>query len=555
MKPILFLAPYPEMVRLAKEVLSHYDDVEVRLGLLEEAARIALEAEKKGVEAFVSRGGTAMVIQHAGLATPVVEIPVSPYDMLNAIHKAKQYGRNIAVMGFNNIIGGVEDLGPMLDVNLLTFPINREEETESRLIEVLKARIDVLIDETGRVSTFNMAAEKITGLCSREILGHSIADVIPNIRLMEVLSQQKSELGHLQTLGNITILENRIPIIVRGRAVGAVATFQDVTKIQEYEQKIRSTLLAKGHVARYSFRDILGRSKGLLEAKEKAARFAKVDSTLMITGESGTGKEMFAQSIHVASLRNKGPFVAVNCAAIPDNLLESELFGYEGGAFTGARREGKLGLFTLAHEGTIFLDEIAEIPVDLQARLLRVLQEREVRPLGSDKVLPINVRVLAATNKNLRDEVNAGRFRADLYYRLSILNLRIPALRERKADIGLLSDHFLNKATLKLLKNLSFPKGALVKLQNYNWPGNIRELDNVMESLAVLFDSTLMTEDVLKVLDERETQISQDVTLREMQEKRIAETLEKCGGNKTLAATSLGISRTQLWRYLKRKNV
>jgi PAS domain S-box-containing protein len=617
-KPILLLAPYKEMVTLAEKVTAGAHDVEVRLGLLEQAVKIARDAEQMGVEAIISRGGTALAIQKANLTAPVVEIPVSPYDMLNALHRAKKFGKNVAVIGFDNIIRGVENLGPILDINIKIYHINNEEEANHYLEDVLKSKIDVLlggtiaedlaikhgiptvlletganaiefsinearkivavrrkekekteqvkailhyisegviaVDENGRVTTFNPAAERITGIRQTDILGKVITSVIENSKLIEVMKHGKPELGQLQTFGSTLGLTNRVPIMIKGKTVGAVATFEDVTKIQEYEEKIRSTLLAKGHIAKYSFSHILGRSKPLLEVKEKALKYAKVDSTILITGESGTGKEMFAQSIHTASRRNKGPFVAVNCAAIPENLLESELFGYEGGAFTGALKEGKKGLFTQAHGGTIFLDEVGEISFDLQARLLRVLQEREVRPLGSDKVIPIDVRVIAATNKNLLEEVNSGRFRRDLYYRLNILNLRIPTLRERKADIGLLCHEFIKKASFKLLKEIKFSNEALDELINYSWPGNIRELENVMERLAVLCETTVTKAQVREILEEHCHSITREgkSLLKEIEEDIILKTLEECQGNRTLTAKKLGISRTQLWRFLKK---
>jgi transcriptional regulator with PAS, ATPase and Fis domain len=276
----------------------------------------------------------------------------------------------------------------------------------------------------------------------------------------------------------------------------------------------------------------------------------------LITGESGTGKEMFAQSIHNLSERKNGPFVAVNCATIPENLLESELFGYEEGAFTGARKKGKAGLFTIAHKGTIFLDEITEMPPSLQARLLRIIQEKEVIPLGSEKIIPIDIRIIAATNKDLIAEVKKGNFRSDLYFRLSILNLKIPPLVARTGDISLLADHFTKIYSAKLNKNLKLTPKTFSLLEDYAWPGNIRELENIIERLCVISESRIRDEDLRAILTELYGQEeNSDRSIQQMTRAHIQATLAACNGNRSLTAKKLGISRSSLWRRLKTHRV
>ena len=235
--------------------------------------------------------------------------------------------------------------------------------------------------------------------------------------------------------------------MIKGYSHGAVATFQPIGAIQASEQKIRLTSHKRGLIAKNTLADIAGESDPIVQAKEQAKLYAQSDSTVIIVGETGTGKEIFAQAIHNASPRARGPFVAINCAALPENLLESELFGYEGGAFTGARKEGKPGLFELAHGGTIFLDEIGEMSLAVQARLLRILEEREVMRLGGDRVIPVDVRVIAATNKDLFHKVTQKSFRQDLFYRLCVLQLRLPPLRERLEDIPHLLERFFKSWT------------------------------------------------------------------------------------------------------------
>ncbi|MGI6424651.1 MAG: sigma-54 interaction domain-containing protein [Tepidanaerobacteraceae bacterium] len=250
---------------------------------------------------------------------------------------------------------------------------------------------------------------------------------------------------------------------------------------------MRRELYLKGHVAQHTFEDIITCSSIMEKAISEARQFAQAEAAVVITGETGTGKELFAQSIHNTSQRKGGHFVAVNCAAVPENLLESELFGYEEGAFTGARRGGKKGLFELAHDGTIFLDEIGELPLKLQARLLRVLQEKAVIRVGGDRVIPINVRIIAATHRNLEASVKNGTFRQDLYYRLNVLRLSLPPLRERKDDIPLLIDRLLEKICNKTAKKPPLLSDAVLKIFcSYHWPGNVRELQNILERLVVL---------------------------------------------------------------------
>lgn len=625
MKPILIIAPHKKIEAVAKKVAGQYDDVEVELALLEEAVEIAKGAEKRGVEAIISRGGTARIIEKAVPLVPIIEMAVSPYDMLSAIYNAKQYGKNIFVVGFRNVIEGVHQSSPILDINIHAHQIETEEEgakyikdlinssekidallggvfaeklaskyniptvfletgdttidasikEAKRIIEVARKEKEkteqakailhyisegiIAIDSNRKITTFNPAAGKVTGVSTEYAIGRLIEEIIPNTKLSGVIEKNKPELGKLLQIGTAQVLANRVPIVIKDKTVGAVATFQDITKIQEYEQRIRAKLLTKGHVAKYSFSQIEGKSEVLIKAKEKAKQYASSNSTVLIVGESGTGKEMFAQSIHLESERKNGPFVAINCAAISGNLLESELFGYEEGAFTGARKTGKSGLFVEAHKGTIFLDEIGEMGIELQSRLLRVLQEREVRPVGSNKVVPIDIRVITATNKNLLQEVEKGNFRSDLYYRLNILKLQVPSLRERREDIKLLSEHFVRKISSGYRKVVSISKGALDRLQNYSWPGNIRELENVIERLVVLNESIITEEQVKEIIDEQLEEKNYEKTdrnyeyvdsLEEVKKRHIYRILSECNDNQTLAAKRLGISRTHLWRIV-----
>ncbi|MBN1849787.1 MAG: sigma 54-interacting transcriptional regulator [Deltaproteobacteria bacterium] len=622
MESILIIAPHSKLAETAKVVARKHSDVAVKLGLLEQSIDIAQKAEAKGVDVLISRGGTAQLLDREIKSTPTVELPVSPYDLLKAIHRAKTYGNHITVIGFDSIIQGVEQLASILDVNITAHHIENELEGKVYIKRALEngQKIDVLLGgavaenlakelgiptvllETGEpaieksireahriielrnqerqkakefqailhyinqgviavnrqseITIFNPAANKITGIRQPNILGKRIDQIFPDSRIPKVMEKNTTELGQLAKIGATMTLANRIPIVVKGQTVGAVETFEDVTIIQEYEQKIRFNLLKKGHIAKYTLADIIGESRALKQSKMLARKYAAVESTVLIAGESGTGKEMFAQSIHNLSGRKNDPFVAINCATIPESLLESELFGYEEGAFTGARKKGKAGLFTVAHKGTIFLDEITEMPTRLQARLLRVIQEKEVIPLGSEKIIPIDIRVIAATNKDLTEEVKNGNFRRDLYFRLSILNLKIPPLIARNGDFPMLAEHFIKIYNKKLGKNLTLNKKAILLLENYAWPGNIRELENVIERLCVISETKIREQDVRGIIDELIMhEGNSDSSIGKITQAHVLKTLASCNGNRSLTARQLGISRSSLWRRLREPGV
>ncbi|MDW7675615.1 MAG: sigma 54-interacting transcriptional regulator, partial [Bacillota bacterium] len=347
-----------------------------------------------------------------------------------------------------------------------------------------------------------------------------------------------------------------------------------ITKVQQLEQKIRTKIYSQGLIAKHNFSDIVGKSENMLQVVNKALKFAETDSTILLLGESGTGKEMFAQSIHNASSRRKGPFVAINCAALPENLLESELFGYEEGAFTGARKGGKQGLFELAHRGTIFLDEIGSINLALQGRLLRVLQEREVMRVGGNQVIPVDIRIIAATNEDLGERVTFGQFRNDLFYRLNVLKLLLPALRERTGDPELLLEYFINSCNQKFGKKVVVTNKDLFNWANsYYWPGNIRQLENFVERLIILAELESQNSEIIyQLIYETESEIGkccspkftdkpynkdtitvEVASLAEMEDQLIRKIADTKGFSKEELAKLLEVSRTTLWKKLKKE--
>ena len=414
------------------------------------------------------------------------------------------------------------------------------------------------IDENGRIQVLNPPAERIMGCRAADSVGQPVEAVLPNTLLPEVLESGEKQLDQIMQIHQTLCNTNRIPILVDGQRRGVVATFQDVKQLQNSEQKIRLKLHEKGLVAKYAFNDILGDSPAIRSTIQIARSYAASRASVLILGETGTGKELFAQSIHNASDRRDGPFVAINCAAVSNSLLESELFGYEAGSFTGASRGGREGVFELAHGGTLFLDEIGEIPRETQVELLRVLQEKEIRRVGGSRVIPVDVRIIAATNKDLLQETVEGRFREDLYYRLDVLDLKLPPLRERGDDVKILGLH--------LFRQLPGGKDPIMQSQflylleqvgPYQWYGNIRELQNFVERANILMRnagaSSVTVSDILRRRAEPAPEPCQETESRDR--RAIEAALHNHPGSMADAARSLGCSRQTLWRKMKKYGI
>jgi len=432
----------------------------------------------------------------------------------------------------------------------------------------------IAIDDGKKITVFNPAAEKILGIPQQAVLGHHVRDVLPENLLPPVIELGEAQLDHMKTLGQKQLIINGMPIYGDRKIIEAIFTLQEVQRIESLEEKVRRTARGDDFTARKTFQDIVGVSRVMLATLDYARRFAAVKETVLISGETGTGKEIFAQSMHNASACQRHPFVGVNCAAIQPSLLESELFGYAEGSFTGAKQGGRKGLFELAHGGTIFLDEIGELTQDAQLRLLRVLQEKQVRRVGDVKVIPIDVRVIAATNQRLEEAVQQGRFRSDLYYRLNILQLRIPPLRERPEDILPLARFFLRQ----FCKNTEL--GTLIQsvlgrrhrlLVSYSWAGNIRELENLIKRIVVLAETKLdgsaetLIEDILNEalsvmpansqIPEPDPAGSLKDALESTELQLITRLYEQANFSKSALARNLGMGRTTLWRKMNKLGI
>lgn len=457
-----------------------------------------------------------------------------------------------------SIMSALEDAIHLLQVQ------EEEQKATQRFQAILDFVHDGVLatDETGSITLLNPAAEKIFRVNQQLVLGQPIVKTFRDTRIDEVLKSGKAEIGQLQKVPEGHILTNRVPINVDGVVKGVVATFQEVTQIQKAEHTIRQSLYGKGLVTKYTFHDILTVDPKMKKLIEVARDYSSTIATVLIQGESGTGKELFAQSIHSQSSRANGPFVAVNCAALPPQLLESELFGYVEGAFTGAKKGGKIGLFELAHNGTIFLDEVGDMERGLQARLLRVLEERRVMRIGSDSLIPVNVRVIAATNIDLRKQVAAGNFRNDLYYRLNVLNLPMIALRDRREDIPVLARHFFKRFTREHDKKIQeLPPEITLLLSEYSWPGNVRELKNIIERIVlsaanghVHLPTIRLMVDELRLVNSEQIQSSSgnelvQGTLQDIKKRVIRQVLQEEGWNKSRTARRLDIDRMTVDRF------
>lgn len=625
---IVCIAPDDGMAETFRRVAPEFNEkIVVERGLLEDAIPIARRWEEEA-DAIVSRGGTVLVMRDAGISTPLVELQVTARDLAQALERARALtlrdDYRIGVMTFSNMTQQLRDFMPFFRLNLKLYELGIDSDLGEAIRAAIADGMDVLLGgvitskvasecaipctliESGETSIRYALGEASKIVAARRLKSRRAEElriIMENIRegiiatdgegrVFQMNGRARDLLSHsddmgawgygtklppylldmtragerrtLVEIGSKRIMVDVNPVKVEGSVASSVITLQDIGSIQKMEQDIRREIYFKGYVAKVDFGDIVAEDPESRRTIELAMRYARTNAAILIRGESGVGKEMYAQSIHNASERRTGAFVAMNCAAIPEPLFESELFGYVDGAFTGARKKGKPGLFEIAHGGTVFLDEISEMPLALQARLLRVLQEHEVMRLGDDKIIPVDVRIIAASNRDLHALVDSGAFRNDLFWRLNVLNLSIPPLRERRGDIPSLIGHLLARSDFcGSVPRLTADCAAL--LRAHSWPGNVRELKNFCDRVAAICDTEEIGLDralaLLDVASAAGTAPSADAGSAARTSKASASgagdlaRIVAESGSMADAARRLGIHRATLWRRMKRAGI
>lgn len=481
-----------------------------------------------------------------------------------------------------NVIGAVavfRDISELLDLN---DEIYKLKEIQSLLEAIFNSTQDAIsvCNEKGIHVLINPAYTRLTGLSQKDIIGkHAAVDIVEgeSIHMQVISSKLPVKNARLKVGPNgKEVVADAAPIIVDGELKGSVGVLHDLTEIKKLNNELmQAKQIIRKLEAKYTIEDIIANDEGMISALEKARQAAMTPATVLLRGESGTGKELFAHAIHNLSNRKYNQFVRVNCAAISESLLESELFGYEEGAFTGARKGGKIGFFEEAHGGTVFLDEIGEIPVSTQAKLLRVLQEKEIVRVGCTSPINIDVRVIAATNVSLEQAVEKGKFREDLYYRLNVIPIEIPPLRRRKKDIYLLVVHLIKKFNQEYGRKVEdISPDGLERLVSYDWPGNVRELQNYIgraiinmkyhetvisiEHLPKFFDNDkffkIQEEEVTKTVEYNSNKSLKEL-MEDVEKDIIINMLRRYGGNRTLAAKEMGVSIRNLYYKMERYGI
>ncbi len=632
------VSPYRRLAELSAIAAQDFPEpIWVALGLLSEGVKVAREMCYAGVEVIISRGGTAREIMASGIDLPVVSIPISGHDIARAIRDALAFGGPIGVAEYPDMIASVASMAEFMGVEIRTARFRSFKEAGDAVLGLLHAGVRVVIGETLTVQlAAQYGAQSVLMESGIDSVREAIREAIQTsgwANAHRVRSQQVSALAELACTGVVLVdasgrvqAANAAAADLLGmsrtqlvgmdagwlldpakgspsgpgsaRSGGLIARSMPIQLgsvncgwLVQIERGDRRGRMPAGlpyprgaktqPVAAHRLSEIVGRSAAMRNTVDMAFRYAGTDFAVLLCGETGTGKELLAQGIHNASPRAAGPFVAINCAAIPETLLESELFGYEEGAFTGAVRGGKPGMFQIASGGTLFLDEVGSMSLQLQARMLRVLEQGRVWPVGSDRPIPVDVRVIAASNQDLYGHMREGRFREDLFHRLSTLMIHVPPLRDRKEDIRDLAVVFVQRASAESGRpGPSLSEDAVKALEQYAWPGNVRELLNVIRRLVVMSDGREITSDAVIAIvgpglsdgsDRAKSGIlhvrlgeaaaarrsppssrSGGTDLRAIEREAILAALQESRWVKKDAARMLGISPTTLWRKLKR---
>ena len=541
--------------------------------------------DNKGIIKIINNAAEKMLGVNAENSIGKYILDIFPHSELLSVIENGEIQQNIkeekfivtrkAITVKGEVIGALQIFSENKEDNVIVNSQHTGNTSENILNTIINTVNEcvVVVDKNGIITMMSNAYKELIN-CKNPV-GKHVTQVIENTKLHIVARTGEKQFGELQESNGHKMISMRVPIKEDGIIVGAIGKvmFKDLSNFKilsnklwnlEKEVEYYKNDLCGDEKAIYTFNNIIGRSSKSREVMKMARRVAKIDSNVLITGESGTGKELFAHSIHNASRRCLKPFVKINCGAIPAELFESEMFGYEEGAFTGAKRSGKKGKFEHANGGTILLDEIGDMPMNMQVKLLRVIQEKELVRVGGNDVIKVDVRVIASTNKSLEGLISDGKFREDLYYRLDVMHLKLPSLRERIEDIEELSNELRKKISKKHgVYSESISSEAIEYLKSYSWPGNIRQLENVIERAINLLDSDLcimpkhLPEKIIKNKIKKyslENNYLKDV-VETIEKDLIMECIKKTGGNKKETAKKLGLSRAGLYKKLNRYNL
>lgn len=625
--PLCFVSPYPQLAKSVETLVSQLDySVAIHQTTLNRILAELPELESRGHSVLISRGGCAEILKkHSKL--PVIEIKMSGYDILDALVPFKGQKGTVGIVGFSSVIKGCARVAEQLDINYKIFTLqgNDKDAIFHLKQQLASTSLDGIVGDTvcqdyfsplssqfrlldSSESSISAALEEAQSLylaCRSQLLErHHLQLILDQFDkavitvddtgmllhynkyasqlfqfdtaqqpfLKNALRQEWNTLREGKTVSakvwdtpRGSMVVNLYPVFAAKQLSRVVLTMQTVSSLQGAEHHVRRQELSRrGLSARYHFDDLITENPEMLHRLAIIKNYARTDATILINGESGTGKEVLAQSIHNASRRADGPFVAINCGAMASQLLESELFGYVAGAFTGASPKGKIGLFELAHHGTIFLDEISELDKPLQTRLLRVLQERQIMRLGSDQIIPVDIRVIAATNQSLTQLISDGSFREDLYYRLNVLKVTTIPLRKRPEDIKAIGLSLLKSFSQHYQREeLTLTPELWQELQRFSWLGNVRQLSNIIERLVLSIEQSPATLDEGRLLldDLEEGKKRQPNTCCDCQMlvgdyktirlRILRKLLEAERDNKSLVARRLNVDRTSLARWIR----
>lgn len=618
-KNILFFIPENSVdEKTLRSFSDAYTDIEFLVSDTVNNSKIVEKyIEENEVKIMAARGKTASLLKKTFPKINVIEIPISPYDVFRSLEKDIQSLKSVAFITTKAEVKDLELLGKMINIKLINFLNIPEAEIEKYIFKAREMKAELILggaivrrvgDALGvDVTTLKLSSESINRTISETYLikriidtekGNSIflesifnniveglvvTDLDFNIKKINPIAKLQLDVdtdGYRENLklGDImpelfdpsNLIRNTGVIVRKERrsiynliysdeeAENIICILHEAKTISELETQLRIDEYTKNKDTIYTFNSIFGKSKSIKNVIAKAKLYSDSLANVFIFGESGTGKELFAQSIHNYSERSNNPFLAVNCASIPESLLESELFGYASGAFTGASKHGKAGVFEQAHKGTVFLDEIGDMNFRNQASLLRVIQEKYIVRVGSNDRIPVDVRIISATNKELYSLVREGLFREDLYYRLNVLELMLPPLRERRDDIIPYVKYYLNKNNKKFSEDYIIHKSASNYLTDYDWPGNFRELQNFLERVLILSNSPIMSLEFVKSILQYSEASRESLRnpMEDNSEKQIViAALKKNNWNREKTAENLNVSRSTLWRYMKKYNI